>query len=42
MLNDIRQYRELLFDLADNGRIDQPENRARITRLRDALAEALA
>ncbi len=41
VLNDKRQYLELLFDLADNGRIDQPELRERITRLRDVCAEAL-
>jgi len=42
VLTDPRRYRELLFDLADNGRIDQPELRERITRLRDVCAEALA
>jgi hypothetical protein len=41
VLNDKRQYLELLFDLADNGRIDSLENRSRITMLRDALTEAL-
>jgi hypothetical protein len=41
VLNDKRQYLELLFDLADNGRIDSLENRVRITRFRDALTEAL-
>lgn len=41
ILTDRREYRELLFDLSDNGRIDNPLIREKAERLLAALAEAL-